>query len=159
MTSDTILLTNLKLSGVNDGILYATVYASGKKYAGWSFQEALILGVVQGLSLLPGISRFASTYGAGRLLCGYNTSTAFSISFLIQFPLICAGFLKGLLMTQKRPELVIKLFAFQSLFVMFIASLVSYGLLCLVGNLIEKNKLYYFSRYMIIPIFISLFLI
>jgi undecaprenyl-diphosphatase len=139
-------------------ILYATRYADGEKNIDWSFRDAMILGVVQGLSLLPGISRFASTYGACRLLCRYNSSTAFSVSFLIQFPLICAGFFKGFLVIQKRTDLMIKLFAFQSLFVMFIASLVSYGLLCLVGKLIEKNKLYYFSRYMIIPIFVSLLL-
>ncbi len=139
-------------------ILYAEYYASGRKKTQWSFGDALLLGVVQGISLLPGISRFASTYGAGRLLCGYNSSTAFAISFLIQFPLLVAGFFKGLMMIQKTPELMIKLFAFQSLFVMLIASLVSYGLLCLVGRLIEKNKLYYFARYMILPITVSLFL-
>ena len=139
-------------------ILYATKYAHGEKNTDWSFRDAVILGAVQGLSLLPGISRFASTYGACRLLCRYNAATAFSVSFLIQFPLICAGFLKGFLMIQKRADLMIKLFAFQSLFVMFIASLVSYGLLCLVGKLIEKNKIYYFSRYMIIPICVSLLL-
>lgn len=138
-------------------VLYATTYAKGTKNSDWYFSDAVILGFVQGLSLLPGISRFASTYGACRLLCGYNASIAFSISFLIQFPLICAGFFKGLLEIQKTPEIMIKLFAFQSLFVMLIASLVSYGLLCFVGKLIEKNKLYYFSRYMIIPICVSLF--
>ncbi len=137
--------------------LYATRYGSGKKDAEWRLRDACMLGMVQGCSLLPGISRFASTYSAGRLLCGYNALTAFALSFLIQFPLICVGFLKGLIALHKTADLFAKVFAFQSLFVMLIASLVSYWLLDIVGRLVEKNKLYYVSWYMIIPISISLF--
>lgn len=137
--------------------LYATCYASEKKDASWLTRDAVVLGLVQGCCFLPGISRFASTYGAGRLLCSYNGPTSFALSFLIQLPLICAGFLKGLFALHKRPNIFMKVFAFQSLFVMLIASLVSYWLLCIIGRLIEENKLYYLAWYMILPILMSLF--
>ncbi|HSW76066.1 MAG TPA: undecaprenyl-diphosphate phosphatase [Candidatus Saccharimonadales bacterium] len=135
--------------------------APGKLLKGddiWNFTNAIILGIVQGLSLLPGISRFASTYSAARFLCHYDNSTSFALSFLIQLPLIGAGFLKGLIALQKYPELMAKLFALPTLLVMVIASFISYGLLCLVGVMIQKNTLYYFAFYMIIPIIISLIL-
>ncbi|MCX5924627.1 MAG: undecaprenyl-diphosphate phosphatase [Candidatus Dependentiae bacterium] len=137
-------------------ILYGFSRATGSKVMTWNFKDAVILGIVQGLSLLPGISRFASTYGAGRLLCRYDGSTSFALSFLIQLPLIGAGFVKGLVAVQKYPGLMIKLFSFKALLVMVVASLVSYGLLCWIGSLIQKNKIYYFAFYMIIPIVLSL---
>ena len=124
----------------------------------WNFTNAVILGIAQALSLLPGISRFAFTFGAGRLVCGYQASTSFALSFLIQLPLIGAGFIKGLIAVQKYPELMTKLFAFKSLLVMVVGSLISYGLLCWIGNVIQKNKLYYFAFYMIIPIILSVIL-
>jgi undecaprenyl-diphosphatase len=139
-------------------ILYSSSRASVTRSVNWSFKDAVIIGCAQAISLLPGISRFASTYGAGRLLCRYDASTSFALSFLIQLPLIGAGFIKGLIAVQKYPELMIKLFSFKALLVMVIASLLSYGLLCLVGSLIQKNKLYYFAFYMMIPIILSLIL-
>ena len=61
----------------------------------WSLRSAAIVGFVQGCALLSGISRFGTTFAA---LCwlGYSPRLAFSISFLVQWPLIVAGSLLGL---------------------------------------------------------------
>ncbi len=60
-----------------------------------SYRDALILGVVQGIALLPGISRFASTLVVGIWL-GYSYEKSFMYSFLIQVPLLGAALVKGL---------------------------------------------------------------
>jgi undecaprenyl-diphosphatase len=60
----------------------------------FSYRAALILGIVQGISLLPGISRFGSTFVAARWL-RFCARDAFVYSFLLEFPISVAGFLKG----------------------------------------------------------------
>lgn len=50
-------------------------------------KDGVIVGVVQGLSVLPGISRSGSTIWAG-LLCGISRDEAFRFSFLLSFPAI-----------------------------------------------------------------------
>jgi undecaprenyl-diphosphatase len=59
-----------------------------------NYQDACVLGLVQGIALLPGISRFASTLVVGIWL-GYSYEKAGKYSFLIQVPLLGAAFLKG----------------------------------------------------------------
>ena len=59
-----------------------------------TMRQAFILGVVQGVTLLPGLSRFALTFCAGRWL-GIARMRAFELSFLIAWPLMLAGFVKG----------------------------------------------------------------
>src|SRR3989339_1420788 len=75
--------------------LWSTRFAQDKKNIDiWSVRNGLIVGLVQGCALLPGISRFGTTFAALRWL-GYTNDNAFSISFLIQWPLIIAGSLLG----------------------------------------------------------------
>lgn len=57
----------------------------------FTFFSALVLGVVQSIALLPGISRLGMTYAVARWL-GISSRRAFEISFLIQTPLIGAAF-------------------------------------------------------------------
>lgn len=123
----------------------------------WSVSDAIILGLVQGLSLMPGISRFASTYAVG-LWLGYGRFTSFALSFLIEIPLMCVGFLKGLLVLYQVPD-VCALFASASVICsLVLASLVSYVLFCFVAMLLKENKLWYFAFYMIIPMMLSIVL-
>jgi undecaprenyl pyrophosphate phosphatase UppP len=52
--------------------------------------RALLLGLFQGLALLPGLSRFAATFCGGRYL-GFSARSSFEISFMLQWPLILAA--------------------------------------------------------------------
>lgn len=54
----------------------------------------VILGCVQGIALLPGVSRFGVTYVASRWL-SFSPRRAMQLSFLIQVPLLIAAFLRG----------------------------------------------------------------
>lgn len=140
------------------GILYSLKYtANGKRDFDWKLKDALSLGLVQGVSLLPGISRFASTYAWGCFL-GYNRCVAFSLSFLIQMPLLLGAFVKGLIGLQPHVDVFYKLLDFKLLFVMVSATIISYLALCAMQWLIDRNKLWYFAWYMIIPIGFSFLL-
>ena len=68
------------------------------------WDKALVIGLVQGIALLPGISRLASVFVATRWL-GYNNRQAFEISWMIQVPLIAAAATKGLLALYKQHHL------------------------------------------------------
>ena len=138
--------------------LYFSYYVQGDKKFEWSKGDAVILGLVQAVSLLPGISRFAATYWASIWL-RYEKRTAVSISFLIQLPLLCAGFLKGGLALRNDPALFISLMQLWVFLTVLLASIISYFLFCLILRLIEKNRLWYGAYYMIIPIILSLFVV
>ncbi len=138
--------------------LYFSYYVKGDKKFEWCKRDAVVLGSVQAVSLLPGISRFAATYSAGIWL-GYEKRTAVTVSFLIQIPLLCAGFFKGLLALHHNPELVLFLMQSSVLLIVLLASIISYFLFCFILRLIERNRLWYCSYYMVIPIVLSLFLV
>lgn len=139
-------------------VLYCTQFFEDQhKKFDWSMHHAILLGIIQGMSLLPGISRFASTYFASKLL-GYKNSVAFSVSFMVQVPLILAGFCKGLLAYYKDASVCGDIFDFKILFVILIASVISYGMLSVVEKIISKKKLWYLSFYMMLPMILALFL-
>ena len=54
--------------------------------------HAIMLGIVQGIAVVPGISRSGSTIFAG-LLCGFSREKMASFSFLMSIPAITGAFL------------------------------------------------------------------
>lgn len=138
-------------------LLYATRYCKETSHAfDMSYAYAFLLGIGQSLSFFSGVSRFATTYAVGRF-CGYSGRISFAVSFLIQFPLLIAAFIKGVVAVRKYPELVTNFFDFKVLFVILAASIVSYILLSCVDSMIKRNKLWQFSWYMLVPIVLTLF--
>jgi undecaprenyl-diphosphatase len=126
-------------------------------YEPFDLKKAVILGAVQGCALLPGISRFASTYVAG---CWLNISPrrAFQISFLIHLPLIIAAFLfLGIKDIFKKPELFQSLnagFGTHGFFLILSATIIAILALNFCYKLAVKNKLWWLGFYMLIPIII-----
>ncbi|MDQ6975630.1 MAG: undecaprenyl-diphosphate phosphatase [Mariprofundaceae bacterium] len=65
-----------------------------KKERGWSFRDAMIVGLAQSVALIPGTSRSGITMTAAMLL-GYTRKAAARFSFLLSVPVIVlAGGLK-----------------------------------------------------------------
>ena len=84
------------------GFLCTTFLLASLRFFSWkvkksrlNYRDSCLLGLIQGIALLPGISRFASTLVVGIWL-GYSYEKACKYSFLIQVPLLGAAFLKGL---------------------------------------------------------------
>ncbi len=109
-------------------------------------RSALYMGLAQGLALLPGISRSGSTLVCG-LLAGVEKNEALDFSFLMSIPIIIASAVYE----------SIKLFSAQitinwlGIFIVMITSFI-FGILSikLMLKIVKKNKLYFFSIYLIV---------
>lgn len=65
---------------------------SAEKNDGIKWYQAIVIGVMQGIGTLPGISRSGSTI-AGSQLCGVNRAAAGEYSFIVSIPAILGAFL------------------------------------------------------------------
>ncbi len=71
-------------------LIATTVYTRLNKHAGGKKQSvanSVVIGVAQGIAVMPGISRSGATLSAG-ILSGLNHHTAFRFSFLLSVPAI-----------------------------------------------------------------------
>lgn len=137
--------------------LWSIKYTHEKKDVNiWSIKNGLILGVVQGCALFPGISRFGTTVAVLQSL-GYPGRIAFAISFLVQWPLIVAGSLVGIYSLRDSYILEI-IYSIPFLVSMVIAGCIAYAILCGMEKIVNKKLLWKFSYYMIIPIIIALWI-
>ncbi len=118
-------------------------------------KSALYMGIAQGLALLPGISRSGTTLVCG-LFSGVEKREALDFSFLMSIPVIIASAVYE----------SIKLFSCQvtvdwlSIFVVMITSFI-FGILSIkiMLKLVNKNRLFYFSIYLIVLSLIILFFV
>ena len=138
-------------------LLYSTKYIKGLNddFDAKDYFYAICLGIIQSISFLPGISRFGSTYAIGRF-CGYSGKMSFAVSFLIQFPLLVAAFIKGIVAMKQYNDFMMIFFDLTTLFVILTSSIISYYLLLCVDRIIKRDNLWKFSWYMLIPIMLSL---
>ena len=116
----------------------------------WWARDGVVLGFVQGSVMNAGFSRFAFSLLAGRLL-GYEARTALAIAFLIEMPLLFGAGIKGIWEIYQAPEIFREYFAIHGVFVMLIATILSYFVLQIVDRMVEKGKLHYVAGYMIVP--------
>lgn len=138
-------------------MLFLCKFMQGKKEVDFIWWHAIVLGFAQSVALLAGVSRFATTFFAARCL-HYSACNSFAISFLIQFPLVCAAFVRCSFQIYHNADIFYQIFNFWTLFAMVCLSFLSYIIFCYVGKMIQQNKIWYFSLYMILPIIISILL-
>lgn len=110
-----------------------------------------VLGVVQGLALLPGISRMATTYAAGRWL-GLDHEFSFLLSLTMQFPLVLIALLK-VFVKNKFDISALSLNNKQKL-ILLLCSTLSLAILFVLKS--NPNLFIVFGFYMFLPILISL---
>lgn len=65
---------------------------SGGQARGISPVQAVVIGLLQGVGTLPGISRSGSTIAGGQL-CGVNREAAGEFSFIVSIPAILGAFI------------------------------------------------------------------
>ncbi|MCK5202574.1 MAG: undecaprenyl-diphosphatase UppP [Desulfobacterales bacterium] len=104
--------------------------------------KAFIIGIVQGLAIIPGISRSGSTISTG-LLLGVDRETAARYSFLLSIPAIVGAGLLSLKegFSQTNPAIWISLLGAVP------AALVGYGALKSLLHMVKKGHLYVFAPY------------
>lgn len=104
--------------------------------------RSTIIGLVQGLAILPGISRSGSTIGTSVIL-GIKRKDAATFSFLLSIPAILAGNAKEFAALKNlKGEM---LFTYLAGFIC--AFLVGYLVIAFLIRLIEHSRLKYFSYY------------
>ncbi len=104
--------------------------------------KAFIIGIVQGLAIIPGISRSGSTISTG-LLLGVDRETAARYSFLLSIPAIVGAGLLSFKDGFTRSDSVIWI----SLLGAATAALVGYGALKSLLHMVKKGRLHVFAPY------------
>ncbi len=127
-----------------------------KNYESLTLYKVIFLGIVQGFSFFPGISRFGITYVAGRFL-KLSPKRSFQVSWLLFFPLCVAGFLKGSLKLLKTSALKLILVKYWLIFI--VAIIISLYVLKFAYKLALSNKFWRFGIYLPVPIISFLLII
>jgi undecaprenyl-diphosphatase len=122
----------------------------------WNWRYALVLGTVQGIALLPGISRFAAVYVCACWL-GLPQRKAFEITWLVQVPLVFAACAQSIYLLWKADQLM-PLLNFCTLWMTIIATICGLSAFYLAAYLAREGKLWWFSFYMIVPMVAWLYL-
>jgi undecaprenyl-diphosphatase len=104
--------------------------------------KAFIIGIAQGLAILPGISRSGFTISTG-LLLSVDRETAARYSFLLSIPAVVGAGLLNLKAHFSQPDPVIWI----SLLGAVTAALVGYGALKTLLHLVQKGRLHVFAPY------------
>lgn len=121
-------------------LLTRRVGAGGRDTAELTWRDALIIGVVQGLAITPGISRSGVTIGAA-LLLGIERETAARYSFLLSIPSILGALLHRLNDTDDGVGLTALIVGFTA------AAITGYLCLALLVQLVKKGRLAWFAPY------------
>lgn len=141
---------------ITAGLLYSLRWIVSSHMV-WNWRYALVLGAVQGIALLPGISRFAAVYVCACWL-GLSQRKAFEITWLVQLPLIFAACAQSMYVLWKADQLMF-LMNFSTLLMTIIATICGLCAFYVAAYLARENKLWWFSFYMIVPIIAWLYLL
>ncbi len=112
----------------------------GESVAGFSVKNALVIGVIQGIAIIPGISRSGSTIAAG-LFLGLNRETAARYSFLLSIPAIIGAEILSL------KDVSVHQLDMMTLLGTVMAGAVGYCALTLLVYIVKKGQLHIFSPY------------
>lgn len=131
-------------------LLTGTCTGIGSNVNDWNFTTAIYLGIVQGIALLPGISRLAFTTAAGCCI-GIPLLHSFYISWFMYVPLMIAAIGKSVINLYRKGTLA-QLLNWRICLVMLVSGIISWYVFTRVLYLILINKWWLFGWYMLIPI-------
>jgi undecaprenyl-diphosphatase len=107
-----------------------------------SVKNSLAVGFVQGLAIMPGISRSGATIAAG-LFLGFDRETAARYSFLLSIPAVAGAGLLGAKDLLEQGGLPLTAIAAGTLS----SCLVGYASLKLLVWMVRRGRLHYFAPY------------
>jgi len=125
-------------------ILYSTKDRK-EKADSITYLTAIIIGIAQGIAIIPGISRSGATIAAA-LLLGIKREKAFKFSFLLSIPAII-GALGLTLYTQFNKLITVELGWTEIFAGMTVAMLVGYFALRILWKILLKEKFHFFAFY------------
>ena len=120
----------------------AFVFSShwGKESRSFNYWIAILLGLVQGLAVLPGVSRSGLVLSTA-LLLGLNKKQAFEYTFILAIPAIAASFILG-----------VRDLAWQPIYLwgLIVTIIVGFASLILLKKIVSQDKFYWFFVYTLI---------
>jgi undecaprenyl-diphosphatase len=117
-------------------------HPTGRPIAKMTAKDALIIGLVQGLAILPGISRSGSTISAA-LFLGLDRKLAGRFSFLLSIPAIFGALILSLDISAKGHAIPLG----TTLAGMICSAVVGTAALLILLRMVNSGKLYRFSPY------------
>lgn len=119
-----------------------------KQLSQLTWRQALTVGVVQAIAIVPGISRSGSTISCA-IISGVERESAAAFSFLLAIPAIGGAAFLELLSVLRGTSGAAETFSVpQLIFGVTFSALVSFGALLLLMNFVRKGKLVWFSWYL-----------
>lgn len=120
-----------------------------------TIKDAIVIGLIQMLTLMPGVSR-SGTVLVACLLCNFKRTTALKYTFILYFPISLATMILGvkdLVTSENLGELALPYFLG-----MIAALIVTYFTYTWMSELVKKGKLWKFSIYCLcLAIFIFIY--
>ncbi|MDL1968377.1 MAG: undecaprenyl-diphosphate phosphatase [Deltaproteobacteria bacterium] len=107
-----------------------------------NIRDALMIGVMQGMAIMPGISRSGSTISIA-LFLGINREIAGRYSFLLSIPAILGAMILGLDSTIIQTNIPVKIILLGTV----TAGIVGYIALKILLRIVKQGRLYYFAPY------------
>jgi undecaprenyl-diphosphatase len=127
------------------GIILYLTKAGKEETETISYSEALMIGVAQGIAIIPGISRSGTTIAVA-LLFGIRREKAFKFSFLLSIPAVLGAF--GLEAYRNWSTLTSAGVSWIEVLVgVFVAMVVGYFALKLLWKILAIKKLHFFAFY------------
>ena len=118
------------------------INAAGRQISGLTLKDALLIGLFQGLAILPGVSRSGATISMA-LYAGVDRDLAGRFSFLLSIPAILGALVLSLDTSMASNTISPGTIAFGTLS----AALIGYLALKLLLRLVKKGRLYRFAPY------------
>ena len=139
-------------------LLITTELLSKKLSHKFSYRTSIFVGLMQGLAIIPGISRSGATICAG-VLEGADKDECAEFSFILSIPIILGSMLFEILDCIKTGETFFSVPPLQT-FISFIVSFIV-GLLCVkvMLSLVKKARFYPFAIYLTILSALCLFIL
>lgn len=137
-------------------LLFTSLFSKQYPNKKMSYKSAILMGVSQGIAILPGISRSGATICTG-LVCGEDKQQITHFSFLMSIPIIICSLIyevyKGV--SQGTPLLSGNIFLVLMAFVVaFVSGIFAIKYML---KIVQKGKYYYFSIYLYCLAFFCLF--
>lgn len=129
-------------------LLWSRKPETGKSVAELTYGRSFLIGLIQAVAVLPGVSRSGSTITAG-LKCGLKGGDAARFSFLLAIPAIGGVVFVKLLLLLKNPDTSLHSLGIPHLAAGFaVAAAGGYFSLCLLLRLLKRGDFRYFSWYL-----------
>lgn len=140
-------------------LLVLTEFLSSKRvYHSFSYKTAIVVGLMQGIAVIPGISRSGSTICAG-VMEGANREECAEFSFILSIPIILGSMLFEIIDCVKSGVPFFDAPALQIILAFFSAFIV--GILCVkvMLDVVKKAKFTPFAIYLVILSIVCLFIV